>query len=93
LENLIDHVEFHPRITFDLTHSLLGLPLPAHFYPHIVELHISGTDGRTDHLPLDLATLHRARMVLTDEMLVCCEIFDLDDALAAVGRLRSLSPL
>ncbi len=33
LENLIDQVEFHPRFTFDLTHSLLGHPLPPPFSP------------------------------------------------------------
>ncbi|WP_319586950.1 hypothetical protein [uncultured Desulfobulbus sp.] len=37
MENLIDQVEFHPRFTFDLTHSLLGKPLPSHFHPHIVD--------------------------------------------------------
>jgi len=93
LENLTYRVEFHPRITYDLTHSLLGLALPDHFYPHIVELHLSGTDGRLDHLPLDTDTLHRAIPLLTDEMLVCFEIFDLDEALDAVDRLRSLPPL
>lgn len=92
LENLVDRVEFHPRITFDLTHSLLGIPLSARFYPHIVELHLSGTDGRTDHLPLDNATLHQAAPLLTTDMLVCCEIFDLEAALAAVDRLRALPP-
>lgn len=93
LENLIDRAEFHPRITYDLTHSLLGLALPDHFHPHIVELHLSGTDGRLDHLPLDAVTLHRAIPLLTDEMLVCFEIFDLDEALDAVDRLRALTPL
>lgn len=92
LENLIDRVEFHPRITFDLTHSLLGLPLPASFHPHIVELHLSGTDGRRDHLPLDAATLEKAAVLLHDNLLICCEIFDVDDALQAVERLRSLQP-
>jgi hypothetical protein len=33
MENLIDRVEFHPRYTFDLTHSLLGKPLPDLFGP------------------------------------------------------------
>jgi hypothetical protein len=33
MENLIDQVEFHPRFTLDLTHSLLGKPLPRHFLP------------------------------------------------------------
>jgi len=92
VENLIDRVEFHPRFTFDLTHSLLGRPLPDHFRPHIVELHLSGTDGRTDHLPLDEATLQAARPFLGEELLVCCEIFDPDDALDAVDRLRALDP-
>jgi len=92
LENLIDQVEFHPRFTFDLTHSLLGLPLPAHFLPHMVELHLSGTDGHTDHLPLDPATLERAVPLLRRELLVCFEIFDIDEALNAVDMLRSRSP-
>ena len=92
LENLIDLVEFHPRFTFDLTHSLLGRPLPAHYHPHIVELHLSGTDGRIDHLPLDEATLQAARPHLREELLVCFEIFDPDDALAAVDRVRILRP-
>ena len=59
MENLINRIEFHPRFTFDLTHSLLGTPLPDHFLPHMVELHLSGTDGRMDHLPLDAATLEQ----------------------------------
>jgi hypothetical protein len=92
MENLIDRVEFHPRFTFDLTHSLLGKPLPGHFHPHIVELHLSGTDGRTDHLPLDEKTLQRAVPYLDKEMLVCFEIFDLEDALRAVDRVRALMP-
>ena len=92
MENLIDRVEFHPRFTFDLTHSLLGKPLPGHFRPHIVELHLSGTDGRTDHLPLDEQTLQRAVPYLDSEMLVCFEIFDLEDALWAVDRVRTLMP-
>ena len=90
VENLIDRVEFHPRCTYDLTHSLLGAPLPDHFYPHIVELHLSGTNGRIDHLALDAATLQRAIPYLTGEMLVCLEIFDPQDALQAVEMLRAL---
>ena len=88
LENLIDQVEFYPRYTFDLTHSLLGLPLPESYYPHIVELHLSGTDGKKDHLPLDADTLQRALPLLTEDRLVCFEIFDPDDALAAVAATR-----
>ncbi len=88
LENLTDMVEFYPRYTFDLTHSLLGLPLPESFYPHIVELHLSGTDGEKDHLPLDADTLQRALPLLTEERLVCFEIFDPHDALAAVAATR-----
>ena len=91
VENLIDRVEFHPRFTFDLTHSLLGRPLPDHYLPHIVELHLSGTDGRSDHLPLDEDTLHRAAPLLRKGLLVCLEIFDLDHALAAVERVRGLA--
>jgi hypothetical protein len=90
MENLIDRVEFHPRYTFDLTHSLLGKPLPDSFRPHIVELHLSGTDGRIDHLPLDEQTLQRAVSYLDKEMLVCFEIFDLEDALRAVDRVRAV---
>jgi hypothetical protein len=93
MENLIDRIEFHPRFTFDLTHSLLGTPLPGHFHPHIVELHLSGTDGQTDHLPLDEATLCRAIPYLNENRLVCCEIFDLEEALRAVDRVRALQPL
>jgi hypothetical protein len=92
MENLIDQVEFHPRFTFDLTHSLLGKPLPRHFHPHIVELHLSGTDGQTDHLPLDESTLQQAVPLLNAEMLVCFEIFDLADALNAADRLRAFDP-
>jgi hypothetical protein len=91
LENLINRVEFHHRLTFDLTHSLLGSPLPAHFHPHIVELHLSGTDGRIDHLPLDSATLQTALPHLCEEMLVCFEIFSVEDALAAVDQVRTLT--
>jgi len=90
MENLIDRVEFHPRFTFDLTHSLLGRPLPDHYHPHIVELHLSGTDGSTDHLRLDETTLHAAGPLLREELLVCFEIFDLDDALDAVEQVRAL---
>lgn len=93
MENLTDRVEFHPRYTFDFTHSLLGQPLPAHFYPHIVELHLSGTDGTLDHLPLDAATLDRALPLLCDEVLVCLEIFDADAALAAVEAIRRATAL
>jgi hypothetical protein len=92
MENLIDQVEFHPRFTYDLTHSLLGKPLPRHFHPHIVELHLSGTDGTTDHLPLDESTLQQAVPLLNQEMLVCFEIFDLEEALNAVDRLRVCAP-
>ncbi|MDD2464241.1 MAG: hypothetical protein PHI97_09605 [Desulfobulbus sp.] len=92
MENLTNRVEFHPRYTFDLTHSLLGQPLPAHYYPHIVELHLSGTDGQLDHLPLDPNTLKLARPLLGEEILVCFEIFDPDDALAAVEMVRQTSP-
>ncbi|MGE4559534.1 MAG: hypothetical protein AB7E77_05005 [Desulfobulbus sp.] len=92
LENLTNRVEFHHRYTFDLTHSLLGHPLPDHYYPHIVELHLSGTDGRLDHLPLDPATLDLARPLLRRERLVCFEIFDPDDALAAVEMTRAVGP-
>lgn len=88
MENLTDRVEFHPRYTFDLTHSLLGQPLPEHFYPHIVELHLSGTDGILDHLPLDTITLERALPLLRDDMLICLEIFDAEAALAAVEAIR-----
>ncbi|MCL1981446.1 MAG: hypothetical protein FWG62_10290 [Proteobacteria bacterium] len=91
LENLVDRVEFHHRFTFDLTHSLLGCPLPPHFHPHIVELHLSGTDGRDDHLPLDNATLQAARPLLRQDLLVCFEIFDVNHALAAVDRVRALA--
>lgn len=91
MENLIDRVEFHPRFTFDLTHSLLGRPLPDQYHPHIVELHLSGTDGRTDHLPLDETTLELAVPLLREEVLVCFEIFDLEHALAAVDRVRALA--
>ena len=90
MENLTNRVEFHPRYTFDLTHSLLGQPLPDHYLPHIVELHLSGTDGELDHLPLDPATLERARPLLCPNRLVCFEIFDPDDALAAVEMVRRL---
>lgn len=91
VENLINQIEFHPRITYDLTHSLLGLPLPEHFYPHIVELHLSGTDGRLDHLALDTGTLEKASALLHNNLLVCCEIFDTEDALQAVSMVRSLA--
>jgi len=90
LENLIDRVVFHSRLTFDLTHSLLGRALPVHYHPHIVELHLSGTDGHTDHLPLDDVTLRRACPFLREELLVCFEIFDPEDALAAIDRVRAL---
>lgn len=93
MENLTDRVEFHTRYTFDLTHSLLGQPLPKHFYPHIVELHLSGTDGTLDHLPLDDATLEQALPLLRDEVLVCLEIFDADAALAAVETIRRATAL
>jgi hypothetical protein len=89
MENLIDRVEFHHRFTFDLTHSLLGRPLPDHYHRHIVELHLSGTDGQSDHLPLDETTLQTALPLLRDELLVCFEIFDPDDALDAVERVRA----
>lgn len=92
MENLTNRVEFHPRYTFDLTHSLLGQPLPAHYLPHIVELHLSGTDGDLDHLPLDAHTLELARPLLRREMLVCFEIFDPEDALAAVEAVRQTGP-
>ncbi|MBM9616786.1 hypothetical protein JWJ90_21210 [Desulfobulbus rhabdoformis] len=88
MENLTDRVEFHSRYTFDLTHSLLGEPLPEHFHPHIVELHLSGTDGRLDHLPLDVQTLELAKPLFREDLLVCFEIFDTDDALAAVEMVR-----
>jgi len=91
LENLIDKVACHHRLTFDLTHSLLGRPLPVRYHPHIVELHLSGTDGRIDHLPLDDATLRAACPFFRKELLVCFEIFDPDDALAAIDRVRALS--
>ena len=90
LENLIDRIEFHHRLTFDLTHSLLGSPLPSQYHPHIVELHLSGTDGRIDHLPLDEATLQAALPLLRKDLLVCFEIFDPDEALAAIDRARAL---
>lgn len=88
MENLTDRVELHPRYTFDLTHSLLGLPLPAHFHSHIVELHLSGTDGSIDHLPLDAKTLGLAQPFFRKDLLVCCEIFAAEDALAAVASIR-----
>ena len=91
LENLIDVVEYHPRFTFDLTHSLLGHPLPEPCLPSIVELHLSGTDGSTDHLRLDEDTLHRAKPYLREGLLVCMEIFDLEDALGAVDLVRDLA--
>jgi len=90
LENLIDRIEPYRRLTFDLTHSLLGRPLPDRYRPHIVELHLSGTDGRLDHLPLDPATLRAARPFLREGLLVCFEIFDPDDALAAIDQVRAL---
>ncbi|WP_448871146.1 hypothetical protein [Desulfobulbus propionicus] len=90
MENLNDRVEFHTRYTFDLTHSLLGQPLPESYYPHIVELHLSGNDGRLDHLALDSNTLELARPFLRRDMLVCFEIFDPDDALAAVEAVRQV---
>lgn len=90
LENLIDRIEFHSRFTFDLTHSLLGSPLPDHYHPHIVELHLSGTDGHTDHLPLDAGTLLQAAPLLHEGLLVCFEIFDLNHALEAVNQVRML---
>lgn len=90
LENLIDRIEFHPRFTYDLTHSLLGTSLPDHFHPHIVELHLSGTDGCIDHLALDADTLQHALPYLTENMLVCIEIFDPPQALGAVEMLRAL---
>jgi hypothetical protein len=91
LENLTNRVEFHPRLTFDLSHSLLGRPLPDHYHSHVVELHLSGTDGRIDHLPLDHTTLHAALPHLRGKMLVCFEIFSVDDALAAVNQVRTLA--
>jgi hypothetical protein len=92
MENLTNRVEFYPRYTFDLTHSLLGQPLPEHFSPHIVELHLSGTDGTIDHLPLDAGTLELARPLLRRDMLVCFEIFNVDAALAAVEAVRRIGP-
>ncbi|MBM9536906.1 hypothetical protein [Desulfobulbus alkaliphilus] len=92
VENLIDRIEFHPRFTYDLTHSLLGITLPDHYHPHIVELHLSGTDGHVDHLALDATTLRYALPYLTKEMLVCIEIFNPRQALDAVEMLRTLSP-
>jgi len=92
LENLTDRVEFHHRYTFDLTHSLLGQALPEHYHPHIVELHLSGTDGKLDHLALDPQTLQLAQPLLRTDSLVCFEIFNPDDALAAVEMVRRVTP-
>lgn len=89
LENLTNRVEFHPRFTYDLTHSRLGLALPPGFHPHIVELHLSGCDGREDHLPLDAGTLALAEDFFHEELLVCCEIFDPVEAVEAVEMIRS----
>ncbi|MGI6656485.1 MAG: hypothetical protein ACOX5Z_06620 [Desulfobulbus sp.] len=90
VENLTDQVVYHPRITFDLTHSLLGTPFPWAFAPYVVELHLSGTDGETDHLPLDPNTLAQARPWLREGLWVCMEIFDPDAALDAVAQVRGL---
>jgi hypothetical protein len=57
----------------------------------MVELHLSGTDGRMDHLPLDDHTLRLAAPLLRDGLLVCFEIFDPDHALDAVARVRTLA--
>ena len=67
--------------------------MPDHYYPHIVELHLSGTDGELDHLPLDATTLELARPLLREDRLVCFEIFDPDDALAAVEMVRRVEIL
>ena len=75
----------------DLTRFDLDYDLPDHFLPHMVELHLSGTDGRMDHLPLDAATLERSLPLLRDGLLVCFEIFDPDHALDAVERVRTLA--
>ncbi len=88
VENLTNRVEFHPRFTFDLTHSLLGRPLPEAYYPHIVELHLSGTDGERDHLALNANTLELARPLFCNNRLVCFEIFDPEEALEAVEMVR-----
>jgi hypothetical protein len=93
LENMIDRVEDHRRMTYDLTHSLLGVPFPAHLHSRIVELHLSGTDGSIDHLPLNDEILQQAFPILTPGMLVCCEIFDVEAACTGLDLLRTLRSL
>ncbi len=91
LENLVERAEYYPRFTFDLTHSLLGQSVSPAMVAAMVELHLSGTDGRRDHLALDKVTLQKALPYFSSDLLVCCEIFHPDDALAAVDMVRTAS--
>lgn len=54
-------MEFHPRYTFDLTHNLLGQPLPEQYHPHIVELHLPAPMALPIICPLDDNTLGLAQ--------------------------------
>ena len=93
LENMINRVESHRRMTYDITHSLLGVSFPEHLHSRIVELHLSGFNGSIDHLPLNEAILQSAFPFFEEGMLVCCEIFDVEDALDGLEMLRSARSL
>ncbi|WP_028578794.1 hypothetical protein [Desulfogranum japonicum] len=89
VENLVETVDIHERMTLDVSHAFLGKPFPDTHLPKVVELHLCGVDEGVDHLPLNQRAVELASPHFHRDQLVCLEIFSPQDAFTALEILKN----
>ncbi len=79
-ENLKERVVNHSRTVFDIGHHILGKNVDSEFLNNIIEIHMMGVEGGTDHKVLDLETLSQIYKILSNKLFtvryICFEVFD-----------------
>ncbi len=88
VENLVDVIDIHERMTLDVSHAFLGCPFPEDHLHRVVELHLCGVAEEKDHLPLNRRALQLADPFFHRDLLVCLEIFSVPDAFSALDMLK-----
>jgi hypothetical protein len=96
VENILQKVEVHEKMVFDIGHHMLGEKFPPEYLDNVVEIHIMGVKDGRNHLELNEDTLRELCLLFGDKLYlvpyICFEIFDMDlleDSLELWNRMMS----